>query len=162
MQSSNLPVQVYLVKSAQPLPFDTTTRGIEGVQTPLIGRTWELTRLQEAFTQAIREGEGQVVTIVGDAGLGKSRLLREFRSWMNQQGLDVWLFQGRATQETERLPYALLRALFAFRFDIHESDPAVVIRAKLETGMVAFLGDEGVEKAHFVGHLLGFVKFILK
>lgn len=150
------PVQVYLVKSAQPLPFDTTTRGIEGVQTPLIGRTWELTRLQEAFTQAIREGEGQVVTIVGEAGLGKSRLLREFRSWMNQQGLDVWLFQGRATQETERLPYALLRALFAFRFDIHESDPAVVIRAKLETGMVAFLGDEGVEKAHFVGHLLGF------
>ena len=45
--------------------------------TPLVGRAAELAALQAAW-QAAHQGQGRVVTVVGEAGLGKSRLLREF------------------------------------------------------------------------------------
>jgi len=53
-------------------------------------------------------------------------------------------------------PYSLLRDLFAFRFDILESDSAETLRQKLETGQGEFLEQEGQMKAHFIGSLLGY------
>ena len=69
----------------------------------------ELNYLQEALYSAVEDGEGQVVTITGEAGVGKSRLLYEFDNWIEIHGPEVRFFQGRGRQETQNLPYALLR-----------------------------------------------------
>ena len=53
-------------------------------------------------------------------------------------------------------PYSLLRDLFAFRFDILESDSAETLRQKLETGLGEFLEQEGQMKAHLIGAWLGY------
>ena len=79
------PVQSYLVTAAKPRPFEDVTRGIEGVSTRMIGRDAELEALQQAFRWLLVPPEGEqqlaMVTVVADAGIGKSRLLREFEAW---------------------------------------------------------------------------------
>ena len=85
------------------------------VETRMVGRDLEMKALQDAYLTAAEEGERQMVTIVGEAGLGKSRLLYEFENWVDLQSQQVLLYRGRARLETRRLPYGLLRDLFAFR-----------------------------------------------
>ena len=75
------PVATYLVCGAKPRAFRVPTRGIEGVETRMIGRDAELARLQEAFTSLYAERRLAIVTVVAEAGVGKSRLLYEFDNW---------------------------------------------------------------------------------
>jgi class 3 adenylate cyclase len=154
------PVRTHLVQRAKPRAFRKGLRGVEGIETRMIGRQAELTRLQEAFYTAMEDRELQMVTVVGEAGVGKSRLLYEFDLWAELLPEDFF-FKGRGLQEMQRLPYSLLRSLFAFRFQIEDTDPLPVVRQKLERGIGAALG-EGEESrlalraAHIIGHLVGF------
>jgi len=152
------PVQTYLVQRAKPRAFRKGMRGVEGIETRMIGREAELKRLQEAFYTAMEDGELQMATIVGDAGAGKSRLLHEFDIWSDLLPEPFYFFKGRALQEMQSLPYSLIRNLFAFRFQIEDTDPLLVVREKWEQGASAALGaGEGSQmRAHFIGHLLGF------
>jgi tetratricopeptide (TPR) repeat protein/class 3 adenylate cyclase/tRNA A-37 threonylcarbamoyl transferase component Bud32 len=150
----------YVVHSARPRAFRLATRGVEGVETRMIGRQAELEQLQDAFYAAIEDRETQMATIVGGPGLGKSRLLYEFTNWAGLEGIDFWLMRGRATPETAGHPYALLRDLFSDRFEIRDSDNPATVRAKLEEGIISVVdtsgAHKGVEMAHFIGHLIGF------
>jgi tetratricopeptide (TPR) repeat protein len=151
------PVQIYRVLEAKPRAFRVSTLGVEGVETRMVGRHAELKYLQDALFTTIEEHEGQIITIAGEAGVGKSRLLYEFDNWIEIHGPEVRFFQGRGRQETQNLPYALLRDTFAFRFQIQESDSAKSVREKVETGFGEALGTEesGQMRAHFIGQLLG-------
>jgi class 3 adenylate cyclase/tetratricopeptide (TPR) repeat protein len=63
--------------------FETAAAGprtIHGLDSPLIGRDRELAQLRDAFRRAVESRSCELVTIVGDAGTGKSRLSREFLS----------------------------------------------------------------------------------
>jgi predicted ATPase len=124
----------------------------------MVGRRAELTRLQEVFYTAMEDRELQMVTIVGEVGVGKSRLLHEFDIWSELLPEPFYFFKGRALQEMQSLPYALIRSLFAFRFQIEDTDPLSVVREKLEQGASEALGDgeESRMRAHFIGHLAGF------
>jgi class 3 adenylate cyclase/tetratricopeptide (TPR) repeat protein len=150
------PIQVYLVEREKPRTFRVTTRGVEGIETRMVGRESEMQQLQDAMHWAIEEGETQVVTIVGEPGVGKSRLLREFDDWIDELPLSVLHFTGRATLEMLSLPYSLIRNLFAFRFEIHDSDSVAIVRQKMERGVMGFMGVESAHKAHYIGHLIGF------
>jgi class 3 adenylate cyclase/predicted ATPase len=149
------PIQVYVVRKAKPRAFRVTTRGVEGVETGTIGREAELLRIQNALLHATSEHVTHSVTIVADAGVGKSRLLYEFNNWLELQPERTLLFKGRSSQELARLPYSLMRAVFATRFDIQESDSAALAREKLEAGIKQHLGHAASEQAHFIGHLIG-------
>ncbi|MGE5178258.1 MAG: protein kinase domain-containing protein [Bacteroidota bacterium] len=150
------PVEVYLVAQAKPRAFRLRARGIEGVETKMIGREIELRLLQEALTLTLEDGETQVVTVVGEAGVGKSRLLFEFSNWIDLQEQTVWFFQARATQPSMLQPYSLTRDLFSFRFRILDSDPLSVVHEKFVRGVEEFLGKGSARKAHFIGQLVGF------
>jgi serine/threonine protein kinase/tetratricopeptide (TPR) repeat protein len=153
-------VQFYRVKRAKPRAFRVDTRGVEGVETCMIGRKAELRRLTDTVESVFEDGELQAVTVVAEAGLGKSRLLYELVNWVELLP-DIWyVFNGRATESTQGLPYALVRDVFAFRFEIQDSDSPQVAREKLERGMLAMC--KGVPeaelrmRAHFLGQLIGF------
>jgi class 3 adenylate cyclase/tetratricopeptide (TPR) repeat protein/predicted Ser/Thr protein kinase len=154
------PVQFYQVKRAKPRAFRVQTRGVEGVETRMVGRKGELRRLTDALETVFEERELRVVTVVADAGLGKSRLLYEFSNWLELLP-DLWyVFNGRAGESTQGLPYALVRDVFSFRFEIQDSDPPPVAREKLERGLAAMCPDtpeeECIQRAHFIGQLIGF------
>ncbi|HSH03580.1 MAG TPA: adenylate/guanylate cyclase domain-containing protein [Anaerolineae bacterium] len=150
------PLQTYFVRQLKPRAFRTGTRGVEGVETRMIGRDQELAQLTNAFNQTQQTKTAHFLTIVGDAGIGKSRLIYEFRNWLELHPIHLRLFKGRADHQRQNLPYALLRDIFSFRFQIAESDSAATARPKFEQGIAQFLGPNSHEKAHFIGQLLGF------
>ncbi len=71
------PVPVYRVLAARAVP--AKVRGVAGLESPLVGREAEFGALQEAV-QRLRAGVGGIVTIVGEAGIGKSRMVAELQS----------------------------------------------------------------------------------
>jgi serine/threonine protein kinase/predicted ATPase len=154
------PVQFYRVMRAKRRAFRVQTRGVEGVETKMIGRKAELRRLTDTLESVFEEGELQVVTVLADAGLGKSRLLYEFSNWVELLP-DVWyVFNARAGESDQGLPYSLVRDLFSFRFEIQDSDSPQVAREKLERGMLSMCKgapeSEVLIRAHFIGQLIGF------
>ena len=150
------PLEVYIVSAAKPRAFRLKARGIEGVETRMVGRENELRVLQEALTLTIEDRETQVVTVVGEAGVGKSRLLFEFSNWTELMDESVWLFEARATQPSMLQPYSLTRDLFSSRFQILDSDPLETVHRKFIAGVAGFLGEDSGEKAQLMGQLVGF------
>jgi len=77
------PVAAYRVIQRKSRPG--SGRGIEGLNSPLVGRGMELARLHQAIDE-LDQGRGQVVFVMGDAGLGKSRLIAELRREVGNDG----------------------------------------------------------------------------
>src|SRR5262249_7729128 len=124
--SGAAPVGVYRVLRARTHSLARTLRGVEESEPGMVGRFAELGHLQSAFTKAVEQRQLQIVTVVGEAGLGKSRLLREFQRWLQVVPYRGSIFCGRAEAETSSLPFSLLRDVFRSRFEILESDSASV------------------------------------
>ncbi len=154
------PVQSYLVQRAKPRQFRIGTRGIEGVATKMIGRDAELEVLQAAYRRLFAERKLAAVTVVAEAGIGKSRLLYEFEAWSEARPERFFVFRGRATPATGSQAFGLLRDIFAWRFQIADDDSVEAARKKMEDGIVPlFLHDDGPDlaegHAHLLGHLIG-------
>ena len=153
------PVKAYRVLRARPRAFRMYTRGVEGVETLMVGRETELKHLQDALRNAIEDNEGQIITLTGEAGVGKSRLLYEFQNWIELlPPPPVRFFEGRANSETLHLPGGLLRDLFNTRFQIQEDDRVEVVRQKICQGFQEVFGfsPDGEGRAHLLGQWLGY------
>ena len=74
------------------------------------------------------------MTIVGEPGIGKSRLGLEFTHWLELLREPVRFFQGRPQPYGNNVPYGLLRDLLAWRFEILESDSQSVAQAQARAG----------------------------
>ncbi|MDA8411641.1 MAG: tetratricopeptide repeat protein [Treponema sp.] len=150
------PVQTFVVEAKRPRSFRSANRGIEGITTKMVGRDEALSSMQNAFLETREERRFHLVTVSGDAGMGKSRLIHEFQLWREAQAGRVALFHGRCVEQTRNIPFRLMRDLFLSHFGINESEGSVRCRELLETGIAGLMGPDGLEKAHFIGHLLGF------
>lgn len=127
------PVQSYLVRRAKPRQFRIGTRGIEGVATRMIGRDAELEALQAAYHRLFEQRTLAAVTVVAEAGIGKSRLLYEFEAWSEARPESFFLFRGRATPATGTQAFGLLRDIIAWRFQIHDDDTVEAARQRWKT-----------------------------
>ncbi len=72
------------------------------LESPLVGRAAEFGHLVEAY-HAAAQGHPQIVTLEGEAGIGKTRLALEFLGWARAQGARV--LHGRAFEAGDRVPY---------------------------------------------------------
>ncbi len=149
-------VRSYLVIRAKPRAFRLATRGIEGVETQMIDREADLERITEAFQASFRCKALKQVTIVGEPGIGKSRLAIEFTHWLELLNESVWFFQGRPQPYGNNVPYGLLRDLLAWRFEILDSDAQAVAQGKLAAGLTPVLNDRASEYTALIGALIGF------
>ena len=96
------PVQSYRVNHA--VAEVGQLRGIEGLDSPLVGRASEMETLNQAASE-LAEGRGQIVSLMGEAGLGKSRLMAELRKATGADKRAVWL-EGRSLSYETETPYA--------------------------------------------------------
>ena len=151
------PIQVYTVNGIRPRSFRDTTRGLEGIETRTIGRENELTQMKSVFEKTVQDCSTHLITLIAEAGIGKSRILFEFGKWLDTLEQPLLLFKGRAAQETSNIPYALLRGILSSSFQIQENDRSTLARHKLERGIRTWTADkENTELyAHFIGHLIG-------
>jgi class 3 adenylate cyclase len=93
-----------------------------------VGRERELAVLQAALARA-REGVGQIVGVVGEAGIGKSRLCYEFGERCRKSGIEVWT--GQCTARGARQPLLLVRELVRSVFGVTDWDTERAVRAKV-------------------------------
>jgi class 3 adenylate cyclase/tetratricopeptide (TPR) repeat protein len=107
---------------------------VERGLTPLVGRERELATLQERFHE-VKAGRGQVVGIAGEAGLGKSRLVLEFRRALAQAGDAVTWLEGHCISFGHASPFLPLVEQLRENFHIDELDGEPEIIAKVEQGM---------------------------
>lgn len=147
------PVQTYIVQQAKRRAFHMETRGVEGVETRMVGRDAELLILQNIYHDVMEDSETRVVTIVGEAGVGKSRLLYEFENWIQLLPEEIWFFKGWATEGLQTSSYGAIRSMFALRFEILESDTPATVRDKFRTGMATAIE---TDQADLAAHLIGF------
>lgn len=113
------PVQAYRVLEARSQPG--RTRGIDGLTAPLVGRSEELLKLQQGIRE-VEAGRGAIITLVGDAGLGKSRLIDEISNWAQDQEKDraEWLFAAGVSYNMS-LPYGVFRRMLRTFIGVDES-----------------------------------------
>lgn len=159
------PVQTYIVHGAKPRAVAALMRGVEGAPSDMIGRQAELQCLKEALQSVGEQKRAQLVTIIGEAGLGKTCLLREFQNAVELLPYNVRLFHGRATAAMMSQSFSLIRDLFCARFEIQDSDPATTARQKLEEGICQLVSakcqvpgtatEDWRLEAAFIGQLLG-------
>lgn len=85
------------------------TRGIAGVSSIFLGHDAELAQLRELSAAFLRDRHGRVVVVQGEAGLGKSRLVRE---WLATPiGGEAVIWRGHGLPYTEGVGYAAFRSL---------------------------------------------------
>jgi class 3 adenylate cyclase/tetratricopeptide (TPR) repeat protein len=107
---------------------------VERGLTPLVGRVHEVATLLERFGD-VKAGRGQVVFISGDAGIGKSRLLLEFRRRLAETGETVTWLEGQCISFGQSIPFLPLLDQLRENFSIEEFDGEPEIIAKVEHGM---------------------------
>lgn len=129
------PVTVYLVVGEK--AERGRVRGLAGLHAPLVGREAEMESLQETFNFVIEEGGWQATAVTGDAGIGKSRLQREFVAWAMEQPAQTRLLTGRCYAHTKTSPYSfvadLVRALFNLDPDLNSETAIRKISNELRT-----------------------------
>ena len=87
--------------------------------TPFIGRERELELLLDGF-ERVKEGRGQAFSIMGEAGVGKSRLLYEFRKAIVNE--DVTFLEGKCLSYGRGMAYHPIIDILKSNFDIQEGD----------------------------------------
>ncbi|MBK8900111.1 MAG: tetratricopeptide repeat protein [Anaerolineaceae bacterium] len=152
------PVLCYQVRGMKAIAFNVERHSVAGVTTRMIGRDFELAQLQEAYLAAAEDSERQMVTITGESGLGKSRLLDEGYDWLELRPERIRFFKAEAHAETESTPYGLLNGLLSQRIAGLENSTAKQRHQALTSHLSdTFLPDPEAEmKTHFIGQLLGF------
>jgi DNA-binding NtrC family response regulator/tetratricopeptide (TPR) repeat protein len=126
-------------------------RGVPGRRTPFVGRRHELEFLQSCL-DAAAQGGGQVVSITGEAGLGKSRLLFEFRRHL--AGSEVTYLLSRCVSYGAAIPYLPVLELLRTSCRIRERDTPEVMAQKVR-GTLANVGLDVEAAAPYLLHFLG-------
>ncbi len=142
------PVPVYrlLGLNAAPRPV----RGIEGLRAPLTGRAAELKQLQAAIAHC-QTGSGKIIALVGQAGLGKSRLLQELRR--STTGNILWA-EGSGLPFTSGTAYWLCRQLLCSLISADSAAGPEQIRAALIDSIARYAVESPQETQRYLERLL--------
>ncbi|HEY7661000.1 MAG TPA: adenylate/guanylate cyclase domain-containing protein [Actinomycetota bacterium] len=119
-------------------------------RTPLVGRDGEVARLEGAVAD-LRAGRGQVLLLVGDAGLGKTRMLAELLTLAGEEA--TWL-EGRCVSYGAGSPYGPFVELLRTWLGAEESDAELAVRTKLRARAGALLGAMGERVVPYLGLML--------
>jgi class 3 adenylate cyclase/tetratricopeptide (TPR) repeat protein len=102
-----------------------------GGSTLFVGRDHELALLRETYARVRRDETVQLVTLVGEPGVGKTRILRELAQWLDDQPDLVYWRQGRCLPYGEGITFWALGEIVKAQAGILESDTSDEAAAKL-------------------------------
>jgi class 3 adenylate cyclase/tetratricopeptide (TPR) repeat protein len=115
-------------------------------QTPLIGRKDESGLLESLFERVAREGRPHLVTVLGQAGVGKSRLLRELRDNVAERPERPAVREGHCPAYGTGIAYWALGEVLRGQFEIVDTDEADVAWAKLRRGIDELVSEAETEE----------------
>jgi class 3 adenylate cyclase/tetratricopeptide (TPR) repeat protein len=118
-------------------------RGAGRAETPLIGREEEATLLASLVERVEREGRPHLVTVIGQAGVGKSRLLRELTSTLAESDQPPTIRRGQCPPYGAGIAYWALAEVLNEEFDIRDTDAPDAAWEKLRLGVTALMRELG-------------------
>ncbi|MCC6189601.1 MAG: AAA family ATPase, partial [Anaerolineales bacterium] len=153
------PVRVYEVLGVRATPG--RLRGLAGLESPMVGRDHELTTLLQ-LSAAVRAGLGRAAVVVGDPGLGKSRLIAEWRaaslgvaaaSHGSSARPELWA-EGRCLSYGHTLAYHLLIDVLRSLLGTPATASSVETKAALQLLVDSVAGPTAMDIYPYLGHLL--------
>ncbi|NTV64700.1 MAG: AAA family ATPase, partial [Oscillochloris sp.] len=133
----------------------STPGGIAGVSAVMIGRDSSLQQLLARLYTLLEGGDTQLITILGEPGIGKSRLAYEFYQQVARMPDAPRFYRFKGDPQRSALPHGLIRQLITTLFEIDEDEPQARAISRIEQGVAAMLGEERIEEAHILGYLAG-------
>ncbi|HVA87544.1 MAG TPA: adenylate/guanylate cyclase domain-containing protein [Candidatus Saccharimonadales bacterium] len=118
----------------------------ETLEAPFVGRDDELRLLKDLFHATGREGRSRLVSVIGPAGIGKSRLAWEFLKYVDGLVERVWWHDGRSPAYGEGITFWALGEMIRGRARLQETDDEPTTRA----GIAAMLRDHVPDEAERV------------
>jgi class 3 adenylate cyclase len=135
------PLRVYQPLGLQAKPG--RVRGLPGLQVPIVGREDALANLRETWADICRDRACRIVSITGEAGLGKSRVVAEFRRSLSDA--DARVYQGSCLAYARSKPFWIMAELARDIAHVSEVDPESVQRQRLREHLDRLgIGDEAL------------------
>ena len=120
----------------------------EGLEPPFVGRQEELRLFKDQVHAAQRESRARLISVIGEGGIGKSRLLWEFQKYIDGLVEDIYWHQGRSPAYGEGLTFWALGEMVRRRAGIAETDDEHRSRTRLRTTVAEYVTD--VEEQHWI------------
>jgi len=146
-----IPVMAYRALRARPLREPSQKSTLHEVSSPLVGRAQHLVSFHGLVENLLR-GQGALLTVLGEAGVGKSRLVAEVRTASMNQDL-LWL-EGRADSFSQGISYWPFTEMMKVYTGIREEDDERTSWAKLERKVQALFPGQRTEILPYLATLL--------
>lgn len=152
MKGKSAPVQSYRLTGVRTDAGSGRGLASLGLTSPMIGRGHEMTQIRDAFDRAV-DGRAQVVRVLGEAGVGKTRLVEEFVAQLDRDGrLDGVAMRCATCSALGDQTFGVLASLIRDGYGIGPDESLDAARDKLTAGLEA-IGASGEETAEMVPYL---------
>ena len=150
------PMRTFLVQGVRERRLRGLRHGADGVTSALVGRDDEWRQLQR-LVQAVVTAGGRLgaATVIGDAGLGKSRLLAEIQAALPPSAGPGGLWRAASHPQAQYQPYGLLRDLLFWQFGVRDSASQAEAQAALAAALQPVFGAAAAEQTALLGQLIG-------
>jgi len=150
------PITAYLME--KPKPHPEKLRGIEGLRARMVGRDREFEDLLDS-TESWLDGKGQIVTIIGEAGIGKSRLVSELKTYLESSDTQTpdtqpLIIEGRCISIGQPISYWPFLDILRSWFNLEEGDTESEVTGKVKKQIESLLPDRVDDMLPFLGHLM--------
>lgn len=133
------PLRALELVTEQPLTEGT----LSGTRAPLVGRRRELELLTATYRRAVEEARPHLVTLYGEAGVGKSRLVGELLAGLEAEGDAPRVVRGRCLAYGEGISFWPLAEILKAHAGTLDSDPAELARRRVSETAAAALAEAG-------------------
>ncbi|WP_329523480.1 AAA family ATPase [Streptomyces jietaisiensis] len=128
-----------------------------GARAPLVEREAELDVLTALFNQAVRTGRPHQISVLGEPGVGKTRLVQEFARLVGARAEDAHLLRLRMPVLGRPTGRTALGELVGLCAGLHPADPPHTVDDKLSAALRRWLGPRVVDRETVLGHLRALV-----
>jgi class 3 adenylate cyclase/tetratricopeptide (TPR) repeat protein len=144
------PIEGYYLAGIKEKPG--RTRGVEGFFSPMVGREAELDALRASVEGLCSDHHGRLIFVCGEAGIGKSRLLAEFKELIAEKNLTV--LEGQSLTYRKSASYWIFNDLLRNYLKVTADTPQAQLRERLVSRASAILGANSREALPYLENLL--------
>lgn len=152
LKNVSRPVTAYRMLGPKQKPGQV--RGLEGLHAPMIGREQEFRRVQQMVEHLTVDGQGGVILLVGEGGMGKSRLTSEVKAQLD--GSRVRVLEGQSLTYRKSIAYWIFQEVLRNYLSLSQDAPEAEVRSRLSRSAKALLGTGWQEKLAYLEYLFSY------
>jgi len=155
LKGKEVPVELW--RAARVVGLRRAAGRSTALEPPFTGRDREFRMMKDLFHDSAEHGKVHLVSVLGVAGIGKSRLTWEFNKYIDGLVEDIWWHQGRCLAYGEGVAFWALAEMVRGRAGILEDEESSTAAGKLIASIEEHIPDEAERRfvAPRLGHLLG-------